>query len=410
MFLYRKNRLFLQQGARLVPIQSIADSQKGPFYLYDIQALRQWYRFFVSSSKGLLKVFFAVKANSNEEVLKAFQKEGAGADTVSEGEIRAALRAGFPPGKIIFSGVGKTHSALRLAVAKKLFQINVESFEELVSLNRLCQKTRSSCRIGLRINPNVDFHAHPYIKTGLKGCKFGFEEGELPGLLSYIRAHKARLRFQGLSMHIGSQIFDPAPLFQAVRALKKLYIRLKKEGHPLKSLDIGGGWAVNDKSFGHNEESLLMKKYHRGLHKLLKDFEGAVITEPGRFLSAPFGLLCLRVECIKKSPQKRFAVLNGGMNCFLRPALYGARHPVLPLEKSGGGLKTYDVVGPICETGDTFAEGLSLPELKTGDWLAVAFAGAYGFVMANRYNLQAPPKEICFDGGKALGKSIARRL
>ena len=403
MFLYQKNKLILKQGAKIIPIQDIAQSQNRPFYLYDIEALRQRYRFFMSSAKGRMKVFFAVKANSNKEFLKALAKEGAGADVVSGGEIQAALSAGFAPKKIIFSGVGKSSQELKMAVSKNLFQINVESFDELKALSKICQKARKACKIGLRINPNVDFKAHPYIKTGLYGCKFGFEESELPSLLSYIQSHSSWLKLQGLSMHIGSQIFEPAPLCQAARNLKKIYSHIKKQkGLNLKTLDIGGGWGVNDKSFGHDNETALIKKFHKALGEVFKNFKGITLTEPGRLLSARFGLLCLRVERLKNSPTKRFAILNGGMNCFLRPSLYGAKHPILPLHISKKKIMRYDVAGPICETGDTFAKQLPLPELKTGDWLAIAFAGAYGFVMANRYNLQKMPKEISFDKGRAL--------
>lgn len=401
MFLYKKQQLVLRQGSHFLSIQKIANNQANPFYLYDIQGLKEGYQFFLKATHNNLKVFFAMKANSNKQILKAFQEEGSGVDVVSGGEARLAQSMGFIPQKIIFSGVGKSFLELEEAVEKKFFQINVESFEELKRLSEICRKQNKSCNIGLRINPNIDFESHPYIKTGLKGHKFGFEEEELPPLLKFIRSHKL-IHLQGLSMHLGSQIFDLAPLFKAILHLKGLYKELKKEGYPLKVMDIGGGFAVNYQNSNFKEEKMRLKKFGQSLKGLLKDFDGTVITEPGRFLVARFGILCAKIEYIKKSPKKQFAILNSGMNHFLRPALYEAKHRILPLEKSKGGKQLYDVVGPICETGDTIAEKYPLPRLKSGDWLAIADTGAYGFVMANQYNLQQPVQEICFYKGKKI--------
>ena len=245
----------------------------------------------------------------------------------------------------------------------------------------------------------MDFSAHPYIKTGLKGHKFGFEEEELPPLLTFIRSHHL-IQLQGLSMHLGSQIFNLKPLFQAIKHLKELYEKLKNEKYCLKTLDIGGGLAINYQKPGFEEEKTRVKQFGQGLKRLLKDFDGTVITEPGRLLTARSGILCAKVEYVKKSPKKQFVILNSGMNHFLRPALYGAQHRILPLKKSKDPKQTYDVVGPICETGDSLAKNYPLPPVKSGDWLAIADTGAYSFVMSNQYNLQLPVIEICFYKGK----------
>ena len=341
-----------------------------------------------------------MKSNFNKHILKAFQKEGAGVDVVSGGEARLAQTCGFQPKDIVFSGVGKTAEELKMAVQQNFFQINIESFEELKRLTQICSKNNQKADIALRINPNIDFSSHPYIKTGLSGHKFGLEESELKEILGFIKKHK-KLTLQGLSMHIGSQIFDLQPLFQATHYLKSLYEQLQEEGWPLKVLDIGGGLGINYQKEGLKEEQKNLEEFGRKLNILFKNFKGQLITEPGRFLVAPFGILCAKIEYIKKSPKKQFAILNSGMNHFLRTALYSDQHRILAFKKSQQ-LKKYDVVGPICETGDCFAKDTLLPKLKAGEALAIADTGAYGFVMSNPYNLQAPIREIAFEAGKKL--------
>ena len=393
--------MILKQGDTLIPVQDIAKDRVTPFYLYDIHNLKKWYQFFLQATDHRLKVFFSMKSNSNKWILKAFQKEGSGVDVVSGGEARRAQEAGFNPQKIIFSGVGKSALELEEAIDKGFFQINVESLEELKRLAEICKKKNKPCCIGLRINPNIDFSAHPYIKTGLRGHKFGFEEEELPLVLKCIQTHDL-IHLQGLSMHLGSQIFNLDPLFQAIEHLKELYEKLKKEQYPLKILDIGGGLAVNYQKADFEEEKKRIEDFGQGLRGILKDFKETVITEPGRLLTARFGILCAKIEYIKKSPKKQFVILNSGMNHFLRPALYEAKHRILPLKKSMAPQQIYDVVGPICETGDWVAKDCPLPGLKSGDWLAIADTGAYGFVMANQYNLQTAVQEIGFDKGKEI--------
>ena len=400
MFVYQNNELVLKQGGQSLPLKEICQKEKTPFYLYDIQGMREWHQTFLSTVQNKIKVFFAMKSNFNEHVLKAFQKEGAGVDVVSGGEARLAQACGFQAQDIVFSGLGKTEEELKMAVQQNFFQINVESFEELKRLAQICLKTKQSVKLGLRINPNVDFPSHPHIKTGLKGHKFGLEESELKEILIFLKKHK-KLKLQGLSMHIGSQIFDLNPLFQAISRLKSLYEQLKREKWPLKILDIGGGLGVNYQKADFEEEKKILKEFGQKLKPFSKEFEGQIITEPGRFLTARFGLLCAKIEYIKKSPSKQFVILNSGMNHFLRTALYSETHRVLAFKLSQN-LQKYDVVGPICETADSFAKDILLPELKAGEALAIADTGAYGFVMANAYNLQTKAVEIAFDQGKKL--------
>ena len=403
MFLYKNNKLVLKQGRRFVPVEEIARQQTRPFYLYDIQGIKEWYRFFMSQTEQKLRVFFSVKCNFNKDILKALQEEGCGVDVVSLGEAHLALKLGFTAQQIVFSGVGKTVEELELAVSRSFFQTNVESFEELKRLSQICNQKKKSIKIGLRINPNVDFASHPYIKTGLRGHKFGLEESELKEVLSFIQQDK-QISLKGLSMHIGSQIYDIQALLKAMSSLKHLYENIKKQGFPLKVLDIGGGLGVNYEKIGLEAEKKRLFAFNKALKKAFKNFNGEIITEPGRFLVARFGVLCSQIEYIKQSPQKKFIILNSGMNHFLRTALYGDQHLILPLIQRKG-REFYDVTGPICETGDTFYKNCPLSPRKQGDWLAIADTGAYGFVMSNSYNLQTPVQEVCFHKNQAIKRS-----
>ncbi len=400
MFCYKKNILSLQQGEFSIPVPDIAKTISGPFYLYDIQGLRQWYQFFKKEMGDPFKIFFAMKSNSHKAVLKALLEEGAGLDVVSIGEAHRAEAVGFPAQKMIFSGIGKSTLELKAGLEKGFLQINVESLEELKRLMKISKKIKKPAPVGLRINPNVDFSSHPHIKTGLRGHKFGLDEEDLPSILQFIQHEEEHIHFQALSMHLGSQIFDLNPLFQAIECLKKLYEKLKKSFPKLRFMDVGGGLAVNYQKAGFEEEKLRIQSFGQGLKKIFKNFDGAVIAEPGRILSARMGILCAQVEYIKKSRNKQFVILNSGMNHFLRPALYGEKHRILPLKIRKGPYQIYDVVGPICETGDTFVKNQPLPPLKSGDGLAIADTGAYGFVMASQYNLQMPVQELAWDKGQ----------
>ena len=405
MFEYWKDRLTLNQGGKRLPLADLAQKEGRPFYLYDADAVRERHQFFRQNIPSVSQVFYAVKANNNKHILKALLDEGAGADIVSAGEMRRVLKTGFPPQKIVFSGAGKTKEELTAALKAGLFQINAENLGEIEVLARLAERFRKKPVIALRINPDMNFRSHPYIKTGLADCKFGFSESHLPEALRLIRLHGKFLKFQGLSMHIGSQIFDSAPFLQAIRFLKDLFENLQKEGFSsLKTLDIGGGWGVNynRKSLPPDKKSL--PAFGKNLQKLMKGFEGEILAEPGRFLTAPFGLLCSRVEYVKKTRKKSFVILNTGMNHLLRPALYGAFHAVLPFDRQPGAVRRriYEIAGPVCETADVLNRKVLLPEVRPGDWLAIRDAGAYGFVMANNYNLREPAREVVFAAGKRL--------
>lgn len=401
MFEYWKNHLCLKQGPHRIKLSDIAQKEKTPFYLYDLNGIKEGYNSFRKHTFFLPKIFYAMKANNNFQVLRVFQKAGAGVDVVSGGELQLALKAGFQPKKIVFSGVGKTKEELRLALKKNIFQINVESFGELKALAKIAKQLKKKPAIALRINPNVDFKSHPYIKTGLSGHKFGFNEEELPLALKFIHSEKSALSFQGLSMHLGSQIFDTAPLFKAIKRLKTLYKNLQKmKEFPLKTLDIGGGLGVDYNREELSDKGELLKKFGAEFKNLFQNFPDQILMEPGRFLVARYGLLCTQVEYIKKSHRKTFAIVHTGMHHFLRPALYGDFHKLIPFYEKPGKKQYYEIAGPICETADTLSKKSLFPELSAGDWLAVRDTGAYGFVMANDYNLREKAKEICFMNGK----------
>ena len=402
MFQYVKGELALLQKNSPVFLKDIAKNKEQAFYLYDMDAMEERVNLFLKMTENRLNVFFAMKANHNLKVLEMFCKGGIGVDVVSGGELQRALNVGFPSKKIVFSGVGKTRKELSLALKEEVFQINVESFGELKVLAEIAEQMKKTPSIALRINPNVDFQSHPYIKTGLTGHKFGFDEDQIPLALEFIRSKKQNLDFQGLSMHLGSQIFDLEPLYQAINSLKFLYENLKTQGFPLKTLDIGGGLGVDYSQGNLKGDEKLIQEFGKSLKNLFQDFSGTVLAEPGRFLTARFGLLCTRVEYIKKTSTKTFAIVNTGMHHFLRPALYGAAHRILPFRDKPEKKQLYEVVGPICETADILSRDSLLPELSPGDWLAVCDAGAYGFVMANNYNLQEPAKELCFSKGREI--------
>ena len=401
MFDFQDDRLCLRQGRCNVWLRDIARREKTPFYLYDLDGMRDFSRVFRKALVPRAEVFYAMKANSNLQVLKAFHGEGLGVDVVSGGEMARAGEAGFSPDKIIFSGVGKTREELKTAIEWGLLQINVESLEELKVLAQIARRLRKKASVALRINPGVDVETHPYIRTGRMDHKFGIDTDQVSSALDFVKQNREVLHFCGLSQHIGSQIFDLKSVSRAVQSLKTLYEKCLQEGFPLKTLDIGGGLGVDYGAVGLEKDSLLLSRYGKVLKKLFQGFPGRIFLEPGRFLTARFGLLCVRVEYVKKTPRKTFAIVNSGLHHFLRPALYQAEHRILPFRQSAK-QKIFDVAGVICETGDVFGKDVTLPPVKAGDWLALADTGAYGYVMSNNYNLQLPVKEISFSRGRRL--------
>lgn len=313
-----------------------------------------------------------------------------GVDIVSGGEMTRALEAGVPAHQIVFSGVAKSKSEIHQAIEKGVGQFNVESISELIRIGELSQGKEVS--IVLRFNPNVDAKTHPYIATGIHDNKFGMDEDQLE-ICAEILSKFPHLKWKGLSCHIGSQILDVSVFHQSIQSQKRVFKKYQDRGFPLQVFNLGGGLGI-DYSLSANEDLKRLKAYADVLTIELKNLDAHFQFEPGRFLVARFGLLLTQIEYIKSNPTKKFIICNSGMNHLLRPALYGARHRILPVYRREGVAELVDVVGPVCESSDFFAKNSLMSGLQEGDWLCIMDAGAYGSSMASQYNLFESPKDI----------------
>ena len=398
MFVYENQTLCLRQAGTSLPLKNLIEEQKHAFYLYDLNLIKERYRLFFDHLPPRSRVFFSMKSNNCFPVLQSLHQEGSGVDVVSEGEILHAQKAGLQGSEMVFSGVSKTKEEITKAIELPLLQINVESMQELKRIDSLTRLLNKPASLALRLNPNVDFETHPYIKTGLHDHKFGIDEEILPHILEFVR-EKPLLKIQGLSQHIGSQIRQTDALLQSWSRLKNQWQSLCAEGLALKSLDLGGGLGVDYSKPGFDFENQLLQSYSQCLNEVFKDFPGELWFEPGRFLVAKAGILCMRVEYVKKTKNRCFALVNSGMHHFLRPSLYQSYHRIENVDLKGP-KEIYDVAGPICETGDILSRDTSLHQLKEGSLLVLRDAGAYGWVMSNNYNLQPKAMEICFLDGK----------
>jgi diaminopimelate decarboxylase len=380
---------------------AVAKQFDAPIYIYDLDALEKRYRAFVDAfGDTRFAIHYALKANSNEVILRRLAKWGAGVDTVSGGEIHLALAAGIPPERIIFSGVGKTREEIKIALAHNIKQINIESPAELLRVEELASEFNCTCNVALRINPNVNPQTHPYITTGFKENKFGMDDSFLPELRKILIRSKSHLKLVGLTMHIGSQLLELDALEEAIEKTALLFKGLQAEGFALDRLDIGGGLGIDYSSGNETTELERIRDYGKLARRILQPLGCEIELEPGRIIVARIGLLIGEVQYIKPIEGKTFAILNTGMHHLLRPALYQAQHRILPLQIQSQTKMNYSVVGPICESSDIISQDIELPELKSGDYLAIADAGAYGFTMASRYNAHDLPIEVAVSQGK----------
>ncbi len=402
MFFYKNDRLQVgsSQGLAL-DLPSLAAEKAQVLYVYDLDeiairvtALQQAF----ASSK--MSLHYAMKANSNPQILQLMAQLGCGADTVSGGEIKLALQAGIPSDKIIFSGVGKTKQEIRFAIEQNIKQINVESVPELRRIGEIASALGQKASVAFRLNPDVNPDTHPYITTGFRENKFGLGEETIAELVAILRQYSAHLCLKGITLHIGSQLLDLASLEEAIEKTIPIYKRIQSLGFQLERFDIGGGLGVNYDSESSAREFSLIEHYGRTAIRLLSPLGCEILLEPGRILVARAGILIGEIQYIKSNPSKTFAILNTGMHHLLRPALYQAKHRVLPLVQRQRPQIRYDVVGPICESSDFLARDLPLAELEAGDFLAIADAGAYGFSMASFYNAHQLPLEICVKQGR----------
>jgi diaminopimelate decarboxylase len=380
-----------------VPLAAIADAVGTPAYVYSAATLERHYDVFKQAfAPRAVSVAFAVKANANIAVIATLARKGAGADTVSEGEIKRALKAGVPADRIIFSGVGKTEDELAFAVKTGVHQINVESIAEMAALSRVAAALGKRAPLAIRVNPDVGAGGHDKISTGKSDAKFGVSNDQ--ALQLYARAHvDPHLDAKGLAVHIGSQIKDLAPLEAAFKVMRGLVERLRADGMSVERLDLGGGLGV---PYFNEPDPPSPADYAAMVRRVTDGLDIALAFEPGRMIAGNAGILLSRVIRIQERPQRPILVLDAGMNDLLRPAMYEAFHEIRAVRATEGERSAYDVVGPICETGDTFARNRALPPLAAGDLVAFMTAGAYGATMASTYNARELVAEVLVRGDR----------
>ena len=392
-----------QWYAEDVSLASLAQQYGTPLYIYSKRAITEAYQAYDracvdAAGKRRARIHFAMKANSNLAILDCLKRLGAGFDLVSGGELARALAIGAEPASCVFAGVGKSASEITAALQAGVKCINVESIPELQQINRIATELKCRAPISLRVNPDVDAQTHPYISTGLKDNKFGIAYHEV--LKTYREAALlSQIDVIGIDCHIGSQITSTAPYLDAVDKVLDLVVQLKKEGIVIHHLDLGGGLGI---SYGAETppditeftNTLLNHVAKRGFAHL------DIILEPGRSLVGNAGVLLTRVEYLKPGAEKNFCIVDAAMTELMRPALYEAYHAIVPIQAKALPSQTYDVVGPVCESGDWLGRDRALA-IAEGDYLAILSAGAYGFVMSSNYNTRPRPAEIMVDGDQA---------
>lgn len=385
-FHYQNHQLFVEQ----VPLTQIAQQWGTPTYVYSLSALKENYKSFTSALKNQPHLIcYAVKANSNIGLLNCLAKMGSGFDIVSLGELHRVLAAGGDVRKIVFSGVGKTELDIRNALDVGIACFNVESAPELEKIHAIAKRLNKTASISIRVNPNVDAKTHPYISTGLKIHKFGIDIDEAQKI--YQRAQSlSHIKIHGVDCHIGSQITSLEPFLQALDQVLNLIDQLKQSGIEIEHLNLGGGLGVQY----DDETPPDIRSYCEALVKHLQNRKIKLILEPGRALVANTGILLTRVEYIKQGFEKKFAIVDAAMNDLIRPSLYDAWHTLLPIYNHPDiKAEKYDVVGPVCETGDFIAKERLL-KIKNNDLIAIMSAGAYGFSMSSNYNSRPRAAEI----------------
>ena len=382
-----------------VPLDFLAQEYGTPLYVYSASKIREKVtrlntalnKYFDSDALPLLA--FACKANSNQAVLSLLAKLEMGCDVVSGGELTRALSAGIPPHKIVYSGVGKSDEELMFAIEQDILQINVESRAELERIIAISSAKQKRARIAFRFNPDVKAHTHDKISTGRREDKFGISREEIEELYPYADKHDC-LSVQGIHMHIGSQLTQVGPFKNAYLKLAELVEHLKGMNLQVPCLDIGGGLGIVYK----DEQPLDLDEYAKTIHEIIAPLNTALIIEPGRFITGDAGILLSGVSYIKETKARNHVILDAGMNDLIRPTLYDAYHEIKSVNPSNHSEKTYDIVGPVCETGDTFQKNVAMPALKAGDLIAIMCSGAYGAVMASNYNTRPLTAEVMVDG------------
>ncbi|MDA8533089.1 diaminopimelate decarboxylase [Candidatus Pelagibacter bacterium] len=378
-----------------IKVEDIAKKFGTPTYCYSYKRLKDNINNFKNNFKSFSPlVCFAIKSNTNVNLIKEIRKLGLGADVVSMGELMMALKAGVNPKKIVFSGVGKTAKEINYAIDKKILLINAESKSEIIEIERIAKNKRKVVDIGIRLNPNTDAKTLKQISTGKKENKFGVDEKIFFELINYTKLSK-NIKLKCLSVHIGSQILDHQPYEKMLNVIDKI---IKKSNHNFEFIDLGGGMGI---SYEENTKKLNYKKYNLAINKFLKKYKSKIIFEPGRSIVGDIGSLISQVIYIKQNDKKDFIILDAAMNDLMRPALYGANHKTLPATKhSRLSKKTYEFVGPICESTDKFTTLKKFQKLKEKDLVVMCDTGAYGMSLSSNYNLRPKAAEILIKGTK----------
>ncbi len=388
-FRYIKNRLYCED----IKVEDLARRFGTPLYVYSYHTIISHYLKLKNAFSSITPLIaYSVKANSNLAILKALVDKGAGLDIVSGGELSRAIQVGCAMKKVVYASVGKTDREIEEAVRRKILFLNVESLPELENINRISKRLNRIAQVAIRINPDVEPKTHKYITTGRLTNKFGIDFKSAYQIL-LLRWALPNVRILGLHIHIGSQITDAGPYVAAISKMVDFIERLRKKGIKLEYLNIGGGLGI----VYEHETPQTAQRFAKRILPLLKKSGLKIILEPGRFIVGQAGILVSKVLYIKSTPKKEFVIVDAGMNDLIRPALYDAYHQILPLWikcKGVSGTQKVDVVGPICESGDFFAKERKIPKVKSGDYLAVMSAGAYGFTMSSNYNSRPRIAEV----------------
>jgi diaminopimelate decarboxylase len=385
-FPYINSNMFAEN----VAISDIAKQVGTPFYCYSNTAISQNFQAYQQAfSEQDTLICYAVKANSNQAVLATLAALGSGADVVSEGEIRRACAAGIPANKIVYSGVAKVESEIEYALSQGIFQFNVESEPELELISKVASRLNKTAAVAFRINPDVCANTHAKISTGKAENKFGVPISK--ARIAYKQAASLpNIKVQGVDVHIGSQLTQLAPFEEAYKRIAQLVTDLKEDGHEINVIDIGGGLGIT-----YNDEVIPSKQEYAAVAKAQLGHLGCkIVVEPGRSLLGNAGILVSSVVFIKTGEERQFLILDAGMNDLIRPSMYDAHHEILAVNTENTSQKTYDVVGPVCETGDTFSKNRQVNESKSGDLIAIMSCGAYGAVMASAYNTRMLAPEV----------------
>ena len=388
---YKNNNYFIEN----ISLDKLAIKYSTPLYCYSYNKLRSnIINFFTHFKKFSPLVCFAIKSNTNLNLIREIKNFGLGADVVSKGELMLALKAGINKKKIVFSGVGKTESELKFAIEKKILLINSESESEIKIIEKIAKKKNVVVNIGIRLNPNTDANTLKQISTGKKENKFGVDEKTFLKLVSILKTSK-NIKLKCLSVHIGSQITDHKPYEKMLKAVDKI---INKAKFKFEYIDLGGGMGI---SYEKNQKKLDYKKYKSAIEKFLRKNNSKLIFEPGRSIIGNTAILISRVIYLKETSKKIFVILDAGMNDMMRPALYGAKHQILPAFKNKKkSKKSYEFVGPICETTDKFLSVSNFNKLKERDLIFISDVGAYGSSLSSNYNIRPKPSEILINKSK----------